>query len=163
MKKILIISVSILSVFILCSLSYQPIVADTQIEEIKENKISLSKTEMLRELHRKIVELKSKDNCGCKSNNQDFPLICGIIWSLFFICAGIWAIIYIPLSIIYEWAKLGNLELILDLINSFAYAYGLVLLSSWSMLLAYFDCIDLGQVNMMIFPHRCRSQAVFLI
>jgi len=38
MRKIVIIGVSILSVFILCSLSYQPMVADTPIIPIIESK-----------------------------------------------------------------------------------------------------------------------------
>jgi hypothetical protein len=65
MKKIAVIGISILSVFILCSLSYQPIIADTPIEEIKETKVY--------------------DDCGCEdTNNWDFPIICWILERLWF-------------------------------------------------------------------------------
>jgi hypothetical protein len=111
MKKILIISISILSVFILCSLSYQPLVAE---------------------------------DCGCKSNNQESPPICGILGILFLIGLSIYYAINIPLSIIYEWAKMGNLELILDIVNSISSVFGAVLLIPWLGLLVYFDCIDIG-------------------
>ena len=68
MKKSTIVGVSILSIFILCSLSYQPIVADTPIENIpiiKKSKASNLDVDELKELYNKLIEMKSQSNCGC--------------------------------------------------------------------------------------------------
>ena len=80
MRKIVVIGISILSVFILCSLSYQPIVAETPIEEIKETKLSVSKIDRLRDFHKKLLERKSKVDCGCEDTKEwDYPIFCGIL------------------------------------------------------------------------------------
>ena len=80
MKKSIILGVSLLSIFILCSLSYQPIIADTPIEKIKETKLSVSKIDGLRELHKKLLERKSKEDCGCEDTTEwEYPIFCGIL------------------------------------------------------------------------------------
>ena len=82
MRKILVIGVSILSVFILCSLSYQPIIADTPIEPIhiaKESKASNLDVGELKELYNRLIELKSQSNDGCGCDMVKiwpFPIIC---------------------------------------------------------------------------------------
>lgn len=60
MRKSILISISILSVFILCSLSYQPVIADTLKEEIKQ----LNNSE-----YNDLLEIKSK------FNNNDTEII----------------------------------------------------------------------------------------
>ena len=90
MKKSTIVGVSILSIFILCSLSYQPIVADTPIENIpiiKKSKASNLDVDELKELYNRLIELKSQSDCGCGNDNLDdeetiswhFPCICTLI------------------------------------------------------------------------------------
>ena len=70
MRKIVIIGVSILSVFILCSLSYQPMVADTPIIESKAEGI-----------------LTDSEDCECSKiyeiDNPPF-LLCSILWLIYF-------------------------------------------------------------------------------
>jgi len=63
MNKPTIIGISILSVFILCSLSYQPIIAEKPIEQI---------TQQVKE---------SKNDCGCndESSRWGFPIICSVL------------------------------------------------------------------------------------
>ncbi len=65
MKNIVVIGISILSVFILCSVSYQPIIADEQIESIP------------------VVD----NDCGCNPYNidWDFPIICWILEMLWYL------------------------------------------------------------------------------
>ena len=65
MKKSALFGFSILSVFILCSLSYPPIIADEQIDSLP------------------IVDV----DCGCNSNNidWDFPILCWILERLWYI------------------------------------------------------------------------------
>ena len=63
MRKILVIGISILCVFILCSLSYQPIIAEKPIEQI---------TQQVKE---------SKNDCVCndESSRWGFPIICSVL------------------------------------------------------------------------------------
>jgi len=87
MRKIAVIGISILSVFILCSLSYQPIMADTPIENIpiiKKSKASNLDVDEIKELYNRLIEFKSqsKDGCGCTNKDDDnnsFPLICALL------------------------------------------------------------------------------------
>ena len=80
MRKITVIGISILSVFILCSLSYQPMVADIHIEEIKETETSTSKIDLIRTVYSNILETKQNEDCDCQSNsNNDYPIICAIL------------------------------------------------------------------------------------
>ncbi len=66
MKKSTLIGLSILSVFLLCSLSYQPIIAEQPIIKPKEN----------------VILVESKD-CGCSSKPiWNFPIICAILYVL---------------------------------------------------------------------------------
>jgi len=86
MKKSVILGISILSVFILCSLAYQPIIAHTPIEPIhmaKESKTSDLDVDEIKELYNKIIEMKSQsnDDCGCNNSNTrwNFPIICSVL------------------------------------------------------------------------------------
>ena len=117
MKKSIIFGMSILSVFILCSLSYQPIIADTPIENIpiiKKSKVSNLDINELKELYNKLIEIKSQsnDDCGCDKDNSefidwDFPIICTILGAIAII--GIFLFMTIGITIIGEIAFfLGN-------------------------------------------------------
>ena len=85
MNKPFLLVVSILSVFILCSLSYQPIIADTPMEPIsivKESKAYNLNMDELKELYAKLLELKfqTNDDCGCgDTTDWNFPIICDIL------------------------------------------------------------------------------------
>ena len=72
MRKQLIIGLSILSVFLLCSMSYQPIIADEQIDIIpimEDTQTSIS-----------------DDECDCNEDiDWDFPIICWILERLWYI------------------------------------------------------------------------------
>jgi len=80
MRKYHLIGISILSVFILCSLSYQPIIADTPIEtigQVKESKVSVDRLNRYREVYNRIVEIKSQleYDCECEETKDwGFPL-----------------------------------------------------------------------------------------
>ena len=93
MKKKVVIGISIFSVFILCSIPYQSIVADTSIEEAIqkiETKISINKKAELNKIFNNLVELKFKsdDYCDCKKTKEwPFPFICFYL-SLIFIWRG---------------------------------------------------------------------------
>ena len=78
MKKSTLIGISILSVFILCSLSYQPIIAEKPIEQI---------TQQVKE---------SKNDCGCndESSRWGFPIICSVLTIL----SGIFMILVISMN-----------------------------------------------------------------
>jgi hypothetical protein len=90
MKKSIVLGGSVLCLFILCSLSYQPIIADTPIEnitQVKESKTSNLDVDELKEVYYKLLELKfqSKDDCGCDKSNTEvtspyyFPIICDML------------------------------------------------------------------------------------
>jgi len=60
MKKSILFGGSILCLFILCSLSYQPIIADTPIEtinQVKESKVSNLDVDEIKELYNRWIEL----------------------------------------------------------------------------------------------------------
>ena len=67
MNKSSLIGISILSFFILCSLTYQPIIAeDKPIVKIKQ--------------YNEIIE---EDDCGCENKlDWGFPVICAILYML---------------------------------------------------------------------------------
>jgi len=86
MRKILVIGVSILSVFILCSLSYQPITADTPIvtiTQLKKSKAYNLDVEETKELYYMLVNYKSQSNCDCSSHHNKItptnPLFCFLL------------------------------------------------------------------------------------
>ena len=117
MRKTAIIGISILSVFILCSLSYQPIIADTPIEQmvqVEKSKASDLDVDELKELYYKLIEMKSQsnDDCGCGKDNTefidwDFPIICTILGAIAIF--GIFLFMTIGITIIGEIAFfLGN-------------------------------------------------------
>lgn len=63
MKKSTLIGISILSVFLLCSLSYKPIIAEKQVIKSKEEVIIIG-----------------NEDCGCEdSPNRRFPILCQIL------------------------------------------------------------------------------------
>ncbi len=69
MKRIISLSICFLSIIILCSLSYQPIIAEKPIEQI---------TQQVKE---------SKNDCGCndESSRWGFPIICSVLGVFLFI------------------------------------------------------------------------------
>jgi len=85
MRKIAVIGISILSVFILLSLSYQPIIADTPIQPIpmaKESKTYNLDADEIKELNNKLIGFKSQsyDDCGCgDTTGWNFSIICKIL------------------------------------------------------------------------------------
>ena len=87
MKKSIIIGISILIIFILCSLSYNPIIADNKIErisEVRELKISINEVFEVKEIYNQIINMKSQSDCNCLLNN-DNPFICSILLSILFV------------------------------------------------------------------------------
>ena len=101
MKKSTLIGLSVLSVFILCSLSYQPIIAE---ETITTNQLKQSLKDEI--LNTKTIE---EDDCGCSSIYiEEYPrIICFILEKIFFSMQrfAIWLaeisdILGIPLTII---------------------------------------------------------------
>jgi len=117
MRKIVVIGVSILSVFILCSLSYQPIIADTPIETIsiaKESKASNLDVFDIKELYTKLLELKSQLNndCGCDMVRiWPFPIICITLYLMikFVEIFHLWPIGFPPLLVpLYALAGIFN-------------------------------------------------------
>ena len=98
MKKSIILGGSILCLFILVSLSYQPIVADMPIETIpmaKKSKASNLDVDELKELYNKLIEMKSQSDCGC--GNKVFigwhPILCLLLSPIWIIIATITEII----------------------------------------------------------------------
>ena len=115
MRKILVIGVSILSVFILCSLSYQPIIADTSIENIpiiKESKTSNLDVAEIKELYNRLIEMKSQsnDDCGCEeTTGWDFPIFCDILSILRTLSVYAMYILHIPPYIFLPILLIGSL------------------------------------------------------
>ena len=136
MRKPVLIVGSILCLFILVSFSYQPIVADIQIEQInqvKKSKAFIIKIDMLTELYKKLVELKSKssnNDCGCSANyNRNFTLICNFLTIL----------MYINIEIQYY--------LEMSHISCFLYITYRILIPI-AILLTIFHCFDYSQFNL---------------
>ena len=83
MRKSVLFGGSILCLFILVSLSYQPMVADTPIEEIKETKAPNIDIDKLRELYNKLDEWQSNDGCCLPTKDDWYPIIiCSILFVL---------------------------------------------------------------------------------
>lgn len=103
MRKNIIVGISILSVFILCSLSYQPIETITQVKESKAFDLDVDE---IKELYNKLIELKSQsnDDCGCGDTTKwGLPIICGIIY----VILAVGAFLYLNLDwpgIIFDYA-----------------------------------------------------------
>jgi len=77
MRKSVLFGGSILCLFILVSLSYQPIIAETPIE----SKASNLDVDEIKELYNRLIEIKSQSDCGCeKSKEGGFPIICLILF-----------------------------------------------------------------------------------
>jgi len=117
MKKPTLIGISILSVFILCSLSYQPIIADTpidMIEQVKTSKTTSMDNTIIKELKNRISEIKSQvnDDCDCSSNTDwGFPIICSVL--------GVFLLIFMILVISMNQNQfLGLLEFVMSISNS---------------------------------------------
>ncbi|RLF57491.1 MAG: hypothetical protein DRN27_07690 [Thermoplasmata archaeon] len=86
MKRIIAFGISIVSIFILCSLSYQPIVANENTESTIVNEAVIS-TEMIN--MQTVINLLKRtaedDNCGCEKEDVnivdwDTPIICQILY-----------------------------------------------------------------------------------
>jgi hypothetical protein len=86
MKKSMVKGICILSIFILCSITYQPIIADESIEQIgqiKDSKVYKKNNDGLKELYNRLIEIKLNDDCGCSSDSEgwNFIILCAIfIW-----------------------------------------------------------------------------------
>jgi len=75
MKKSTLIGLSILSVFLLCSLSYNPIIAEKPIIKPREE----------------VISVESKD-CGCSSKPiWNFPIICALLYPIAILIVMWWA------------------------------------------------------------------------
>ena len=115
MRKTAIIGISILSVFILCSLSYQPIIANAPIENIAIIKKSkAADVDEIKELYNKLLELKSQLNndCGCDMVRiWPFPIICITLYLMikFVEIFHLWPIGFPPLLVpLYALAGIFN-------------------------------------------------------
>ena len=111
MKKSTLIGISILSVFIICSLSYQPIIADRQIEAnpIFEDVRKTTDNDLheLKEFYKGIIKsrIQSDYDCDCNSNVWRPNLICLIM-----------DIIILPIFLFVFWVlQPNNLNLLFDL------------------------------------------------
>ena len=83
MKKSMVKGICILSIFILCSITYQPIIADESIEQIgqiKDSKVYKKNNDGLKELYNRLIEIKLNDDCGCSSDSEgwNFIILCAI-------------------------------------------------------------------------------------
>ena len=78
MKKSTLIGLSILSVFMLCSLSYNPIIAD---ETIQTNQLKQSlKDEVLR------IKTIEEEDCGCGDTTEwNYPVLCTFLYGIYII------------------------------------------------------------------------------
>jgi hypothetical protein len=88
MKKSIVIGIIILSIFIISSLSYQPIIADESIvfiSQVKESKKSVNKIDSYRDVYNRIVEIKSQFDCDCLLYNYDNTFICYTLLSILFV------------------------------------------------------------------------------
>jgi hypothetical protein len=111
MKKSTLIGISILSIFLLCSLSYQPIIADGQIESKQIFEDDTKETDdvnvELKEFYRGIIKsrFQSDYDCNCNSNVWRPNLICLIM-----------DIIIFPIFLFVFWVlQPNNLTLLFDL------------------------------------------------
>lgn len=133
MKKPIIIGISILGIFILRSLSYQPIIAYESIERIsyvKESKLSINEVYEVKEIFNQIINMKSQSDCDCLLNKNDTPLICLMLLSILFV-------LY---SIFFAFNLLYNIKAFQQLIN-----YLLSPLESFTKIIhdwaIYYDCV----------------------
>jgi len=118
MRKSILFGGSILCLFILVSLSYQPIVADTPIIESKVEEI-----------------LTDSEDCGCsKIYDIDNPpfLLCSILWSIYF-----------PLQALYVASKLLSEIFHIEIGNTIYYKIA-PMINTIIAYLFYFECIDLS-------------------
>ena len=112
MKKRITLFGSIFACLILCSLSYQPVIAGSHIEKINQIKDFI---------HRDLIKLKSKSDCGCLSNSYP-KIICSILSAIL--------ILMVLTVLILEKQNSPN-EII------FYYLYNITI---FSYLLDYFNC-----------------------
>jgi uncharacterized membrane protein (DUF485 family) len=71
---------SILVLFVLISISYQPLVADEPIETINQSKLSINyadESNAIKYIHNRIIKLKSQSDCNCLSNGNE--RLCAIL------------------------------------------------------------------------------------
>jgi len=88
MKKSIVIGISILSIFILCSLSYNPIIAYEPIErisDVKESKLSIKEVYEVKEIFNQIINMKPQFDCGCLLVKNDNTVICYTLISILFV------------------------------------------------------------------------------
>jgi hypothetical protein len=89
MKRLILIGVSIISVFIICTLSYQPIIANEPIinkstTDKKSIQFNIIKNQ---ELYQKYIKrIYRKDDCDCNEPNKQYfhPIICAILIPIYF-------------------------------------------------------------------------------
>jgi len=94
MNKSTLIGLSILSVFILCSLSYQPIIAEKPIIKPREE----------------VISVESED-CGCSSKPiWNFPIICALLYpiAIFFVYWWAWFGLDESNHLFFAFVKLAN-------------------------------------------------------
>ena len=72
---------SVLCLFVLISICYQPIIAENQIEGVKESYVSDNKVSKLNNLFIRIVKMKHQlnEDCECSKNNIIQDIICDIL------------------------------------------------------------------------------------
>ena len=122
MNKKLLFGISIFSVFILCSIPYQSIVADTSIEEASKKigtKLTHNKKDEFNKILYNLIELKSDDDCNCNYNNRPF-LIC-LILSLLLMPLELFLVFFIyP----YELGLIGDIIIIpIRILQELYYAF----------------------------------------
>jgi hypothetical protein len=106
MNKKLVIGITFLSIFILIGVGYQPIVAENQINDVKESYVSVNKITKLNNLFIRLVKmrLQTDEDCDCDITfNWSFPIICAILFSIVNLLGFItWPL---PLPILENWLE----------------------------------------------------------
>lgn len=80
MRKSILNMGSILVLFVLISISYQPLIADEPIKTINQSKLSINyvgKLNAIKEVYNRFIKLESQSDCNCISNDNE--RLCAIL------------------------------------------------------------------------------------
>ena len=133
MKNKALIGLSILSIFILCSLSYHPIIADKSIEgisKVKETKLSINELYEVKGIFNQILNMKFQSDCDCFLNNNDNTLICYILISVLFVLYSL----FFAFNVLYN---IQALQQIIQYLASHLESFTKII-HDWAI---YYDCV----------------------
>ena len=134
MKKSIIIGISILTIFILCSISFQPLTANdpiVTINQAKDSRESNNRMDSYRNIYNRIVEIKSQFDCGCllvKNNNP-------------FICSTLISILFVLYSLFFAFNILYNIQALQQIIHYLVPPLESItnIIHDWAI---YYDCVE---------------------